>query len=136
MIKVTTKVRVRYGETDQMGYIYYGNYPSYFEVGRVELFRYIGLSYKDIEDSGVMLPVADLSVKYIKPGRYDDELSVTTYINKLPDGVRIFFEYEIRNQDEIVLTTGSTTLYFMDKKTGKILRCPELIKSIMKPFFE
>ncbi len=136
MIEVTTKVRVRYGETDQMGYVYYGNYPQYFEVGRVELFRDIGLPYKDIEGFGVMLPVADLSIKYLKPVRYDDELFITTYIKKMPEGVRIFFEYEIKNQEEILLTSGSTTLYFMDKNSGKILRCPQQILEVMKPYFE
>jgi acyl-CoA thioester hydrolase len=105
-------------------------------VGRVELFRYIGLSYKEIEDFGVMLPVADLSVRYVKPALYDDELSITTFVRKLPEGVRIFFEYEIKNQEGELLTTGNTTLYFMDKNTGKILRCPEKIFKIMKPFFE
>lgn len=136
MIKVTTKVRVRYGETDQMGYVYYGNYPQYFEVGRVELFRSIGLPYKYIEEMGVMLPVSDLSVKYIKPATYDDELFITTFIKNIPQGARIFFEYEIKNQEGILLTKGDTTLYFMDKKSGKILRCPEQILEIMKPFFE
>lgn len=136
MIKVTTNVRVRYGETDQMGYVYYGNYPQYFEVGRVELFRSIGLPYKDIEEMGVMLPVSDLSVKYIKPAKYDDELFVTTFIKNIPQGARIFFEYEIKNQENILLTIGETTLYFMDKKSGKILRCPEQILKVIKPFFE
>lgn len=136
MIKVTTKVRVRYSETDQMGYVYYGNYPQYFEVGRVELFRYIGLPYKDIEEYGIMLPVADLSIKYIKPAKYDDELLITTTVKKLPEGARIVFEYEIKNQEDILLTKGDTTLYFMDKNSGKILRCPEQILIIMKPFFE
>ncbi|MDR1877331.1 MAG: acyl-CoA thioesterase [Flavobacteriaceae bacterium] len=136
MIEVTAKVRVRYGETDQMGYVYYGNYPQYFEVGRVELFRAIGMSYKEIENFGVMLPVADLSIKYVNPARYDDELSIITFVRKLPEGVRIFFEYEIRNQEGKLLTTGNTTLYFMDKKTGRILRCPESILNLMKPFFE
>lgn len=136
MIKVTTKVRVRYSETDQMGYVYYGNYPQYFEVGRVELFRYIGLPYKDIEEYGIMLPVADLSIKYIKPAKYDDELLITTTVKKLPEGARIVFEYEIKNQEDILLTKGDTTLYFMDKNSGKILRCPEQILNIMKPFFE
>ncbi|PQL95099.1 acyl-CoA thioesterase [Apibacter adventoris] len=136
MIKVTTKVRVRYSETDQMGYVYYGNYPQYFEVGRVELFRYIGLPYKDIEEYGIMLPVADLSIKYIKPAKYDDELLITTTVKKIPEGARIVFEYEIKNQEDILLTKGYTTLYFMDKNSGKILRCPEQILNIMKPFFE
>lgn len=136
MIKVTTKVRVRYSETDQMGYVYYGNYPQYFEVGRVELFRYIGLPYKDIEEYGIMLPVADLSIKYIKPAKYDDELLITTTVKKIPEGARIVFEYEIKNQEDILLTKGETTLYFMDKNSGKILRCPEQILNIMKPFFE
>ncbi|MDR3273382.1 MAG: acyl-CoA thioesterase [Flavobacteriaceae bacterium] len=136
MIQTTTTVRVRYSETDQMGYVYYGNYPQYFEVGRVELFRSVGLSYREIEDFGVMLPVSDLNIKYLKPAKYDDELFITTSVKKLPDGVRIFFEYEIKNQDGILLTTGAATLYFMDKVSGKVIRCPERILAIMRPYFE
>ena len=136
MIQTTTTIRVRYSETDQMGYVYYGNYPQYFEVGRVELFRGIGLSYKQIEDFGVMLPVSDLSVKYLKPAKYDDELFITTFVKKLPDGVRIFFEYEIRNKEGVLLTTGTTTLYFVDKALGKVVRCPDWILEVMRPYFE
>jgi len=136
MIQTTTTIRVRYSETDQMGYVYYGNYPQYFEVGRVELFRGIGLSYKQIEDFGVMLPVSDLSVKYLKSAKYDDELFITTFVKKLPDGARIFFEYEIKNQERILLTTGTTTLYFVDKALGKVVRCPDWILAVMRPYFE
>lgn len=136
MIKSTTSARVRYGETDQMGYVYYGNYPQFFEVGRVELFRSIGMSYKQIEDFGIFLPVSELHIKYVKPGRYDDELLITTRVKDLPTGVRIFFEYEIHNQNGELLTTGDTTLFFLNKETGKICRCPEKILEIMKPYFE
>jgi len=136
MIQTIPTIRVRYGETDQMGYVYYGNYPQYFEVGRVELFRNIGLSYKQIEDLGVMLPVSDLSIKYLKSAKYDDELFITIFVKELPNGVRIFFEYEIRNQEGVLLTTGTTTLYFADKASGKVVRCPEWILEVMRPYFE
>ena len=82
MIKNQTKIRVRYAETDQMGYVYYGNYAQFFEVGRVEWLRSLGVSYKSLEDSGVMLPVINLNVQYIKPAKYDDLLTITTILSK------------------------------------------------------
>jgi len=114
LFKSITQVRVRYGETDQMGYCYYGNYAQYFEVGRVEALRSIGVSYKDLESQGVMLPVSDYSVKYILPALYDDVLNITTYVKKV-DGARIFFYYEIFNESEKLLAKAETTLVFVKK---------------------
>ena len=113
-----TKIRVRYGETDQMGYVYYGNYCQYFEVARVEMLRSLGVSYKSLEDSGVMLPVLDLQIKYIKPAFYDDELTIVTSLKEMP-GVRIKFEYQIKNAAGDTLNLASTTLVFVEKTTGK-----------------
>ena len=97
MIKNQIKIRVRYGETDQMGYVYYGNYAQYFEVGRVEWLRSLGFSYKSLEESGVMLPVTHLEIEYLRPGKYDDLLTVTTTLSKKPM-VRIEFDFEIVNE--------------------------------------
>ena len=88
----TTEIRVRYGETDQMGYCYYGNYAQYFEVGRVEALRSLGMSYKALEEQGVMLPVSEFSVKYLSPAFYDDLLTVKTEITAIK-GARIYFTY-------------------------------------------
>ncbi len=110
-----TKIRVRYGETDQMGYCYYGNYAQYFEVGRVEALRDLGMSYRAMEESGIMLPVSDFQVKYKQPALYDDELTIITKIIAL-EGCRLFFEYEIINENEKSISTASTTLVFVSKE--------------------
>src|SRR5690606_7622792 len=118
--------RVRYGETDQMGVVYYGNYAQYFEMGRTEWLRKFGLSYKWMEDNGIMLPVVDLSVKYIKSATYDDVLTVVTQLKKIPT-IKIEFEYEIYNERKELLTKGTTTLVFIDKETKKIVTAPEYL---------
>lgn len=120
----TILLRVRYGETDQMGYCYYGNYASYFEVGRVEALRSLGMSYKSLEDDGVMLPVSHFEVDYIRPAYYDDELAVTTAITELR-GARLFFEYEIRNEAEELIASAKTTLVFVAKETMKPIAPPQ-----------
>jgi acyl-CoA thioester hydrolase len=118
-----TKVRVRYGETDQMGYCYYGNYAQYFEVGRVEALRSIGMSYKNMEKAGIMLPVSEFSVKYKLPALYDDELTIVTKIVKVK-GVRIEFEYLIYNENDKEIANATTTLVFIDKTTKNPIPIP------------
>ncbi len=112
------KVRVRYAETDQMGVVYHGNYAQYFEMGRVEWLRNLGVSYKWMEENGVMLPVVALNMNYKKPARYDDLLTVKT-IFKSQTSVKIEFDYEIYNEKNELLTTGYSLLVFVDMKTGK-----------------
>lgn len=119
-----TQLRVRYGETDQMGYCYYGNYAQYFEVGRVEALRDLGMSYKDVENKGFMLPVSTFSVKYKAPALYDDLLTITTKIIAL-NGVRLYFEYEVRNEENRLLATAETVLVFVDKLTMKPVLPPQ-----------
>jgi acyl-CoA thioester hydrolase len=118
MYSHTTKIRVRYGETDQMGYVYYGNYAQYYEVGRVEMLRSLGMDYASMEASGIMLPVLDLSCKFIKPALYDQEITVKTTIEQLP-GVRIQFKYELFNEAEELINIGTTTLVFVDMAKNK-----------------
>lgn len=125
MLSSTISLRVRYGETDQMGIVYHGNYPSYFEVARIEFFREIGLPYKELESKGIILPVVDLGIKFIKSAYYDDDLSIKAIVTEIPTGVRLKFQYEIRNQNEELLTTGFTTLAFLDEKTRRPVRCPQ-----------
>lgn len=131
MIHTTHSIRVRYGETDPMKYVYYGNYAEYFEVARVELFRTLGISYDEIERRGIFLPVSEYKIKYLKPGLYDQLLEIQTYIKKTP-GVKIEFEYEIYNEDKVKITEASTTLFFLDAETNKIVRCPDFLLDLIK----
>ena len=126
MIKNQTNIRVRYGETDQMGYVYYGNYAQFFEVGRVEWLRALGVSYKSLEESGIMLPVIQLTVNYMKPAKYDDLLTITTSLNKKPL-VKIEFDFEVHNENNDLLTTGFTSLVFMDMKKSKPIKAPQYL---------
>ena len=131
MIHTTHSIRVRYGETDPMKYVYYGNYAEYFEVARVELFRTLGISYDEIEKRGIFLPVSEYKIKYLKPGLYDQLLEIHTYIKKIP-AVKIEFEYEIYNEDKVKITEASTTLSFLDAETNKIVRCPDFLLNLIK----
>ena len=131
MINTNTSIRVRYGETDPMKYVYYGNYAEYFEVARVELFRSLGMSYDEIEKRGIFLPVSEYKIKYLKPGLYDQLLEIHTYIKKIP-AVKIEFEYEIYNEDKVKITEASTTLFFLDAETNKIVRCPDFLLNLIK----
>lgn len=129
-----TTIRVRYAETDRMGYVYYGNYTQYFEVGRVEALRQLGSSYKDMEDNGVMLPVYTCNIKYHKPAFYDDLLIIKTTIKELPTA-RITFDYEIYNQNNELLNTGNTTLVFIDMKTNRPCPAPKSFIDKIKAYF-
>lgn len=131
MIHTTHSIRVRYAETDPMKYVYYGNYAQYFEIGRVELFRNIGISYDEIENQGIWLPVSDYKIKYIRPALYDQKLEIHTSVKKIP-GVRIEFEYEIFNEEKVKITEASTTLFFLDAKTNKIIRCPDFLMKLIE----
>lgn len=126
-ISSTFSIRVRYGETDQMGIVYHGNYPSYFEAARIDFFRNVGIPYKELEEIGIMLPVTELSIKFIKPAHFDELLSVKTILRQIPSGARIVFDYEIRNESGNLLTTGSSTLAFMNSESRRPIRCPEFI---------
>ncbi len=126
----TFKLRVRYGETDKMGYCYYGNYAQYFEVGRVEALRELGLSYKSLEDRGIGLPVRNYSVEFKSPARYDDEIQIITKVYPL-DGLSLPFEYETLDLEGKVLNTASTELVFMNLQTGRPMRVPEDVQSLL-----
>ena len=130
MIHTTHTLRVRYGETDPMKYVYYGNYAEYLEVARVELFRELGIPYDEIENQGIWLPVSEFSIKYLKPGLYDEILEIHTYIKKIP-GVRIEFEYEIYNSSKEKITEAKTTLFFLDAKKNKVIKCPDFLMDLL-----
>ena len=131
MIHTTHTIRVRYAETDPMRYVYYGNYATYFEVARVELFRELGMPYEAIEQQGIWLPVSEYHVKYLKPALYDENLEIHTFIKKIP-GVRIDFEYEIYNESKQKITEAKTTLFFLDSKTNKVIKCPEFLLTLIE----
>lgn len=130
----TTKIRVRYGETDQMGYMYYGNYAEFYEVGRVEMLRSLGMSYQEMEDSGIMMPVLELKCKYLKPATYDQEITVKVIIDKMP-GIRIHFLYELYNEAEELINLGETTLVFVDIEKNKPCLPPEEFLNRMASYF-
>lgn len=118
------QLRVRYGETDRMGYAYYGNYAQFFEVARVEALRELGFTYKQLEDDGILLPVSHYQVNYHKPAYYDDLITVSTYIKKQPTA-RIHFEYEVKNEHGEIITTAETTLVFIAAESNKPCRPPQ-----------
>jgi len=124
--KHLTEIRVRYGETDRMGFCYYGNYAQFLEVARVELLRSQGISYKELEDAGILLPVRNFSIKYIAPSRYDDLLSIQTEITNIK-GSRIEFNYEIRNQNNVLIATAYTELVFVNSNSLKPTNAPDEI---------
>ena len=124
MYQSNVNIRVRYAETDQMGYCYYGNYAMYYEVARVETLRSIGFNYKSLEEDGVLLPVIDFSIKYLKPAFYDDQLEIICKIPIIPN-VRIKFEYETYNEKKEMINFGNTTLVFLNKISKKPVNCPK-----------
>ena len=134
MLQSTTQIRVRYSETDQMGYVYYGNYATYFEVARVELLRTNGISYKELEENGIMLPVLKLEIKYHKPAKYDDLLTIKTIVNKKPN-ITIDFEFKIYNQQDELLTTGFTSLVFIDMKRNRPTKATQNILDLYDKSF-
>mgnify|MGYP003449703786 FL=1 len=131
MKKDQISLRVRYAETDQMGVVYHGNYAQYFEMGRVEWLRNQGVSYKELEQSGVMLPVVSLSMNYKKPAYYDDELTVVTKL-KFLGGVKIEFDYEILNQHGELLTTANSVLVFVDMNSKRPISVPKDLEILLQ----
>lgn len=129
-----TQLRVRYGETDQMGYVYYGNYPLYYEVGRVEALRSIGTSYKTLEENGIALPVKELHIQYFRPAFYDEQLLLKTYITELPS-TRIKFQHELFNEKQELINTANLELVFVNMATRKPMRCPPDIIDKLQSYF-
>ncbi|SEJ59302.1 acyl-CoA thioester hydrolase [Cyclobacterium xiamenense] len=129
------QLRVRYAETDQMGYVYYGNYATYYEVARVEALRSIGFSYKEMEASGIMMPVLENHSRFLLPGKYDEQLTIRTSIREMP-GVRIRFYYEILNEQGETIHTGDTLLTFLRTDTHRPCRPPEPLVELLRPYFE
>ncbi|MEX0288666.1 MAG: acyl-CoA thioesterase [Flavobacteriaceae bacterium] len=118
--------RVRYAETDQMGIVYHGNYAQYLEMGRVEWLRSFGISYKSMEENGIMLPVISLTLNFKKSAVYDDLITVVTTLKKTPS-VKIEFDYKIYNEAEEILVEANTVLAFMDMQKKKPIKCPDYL---------
>lgn len=130
------KKRVRYGETDQMGYLYYGNYPEYYEIGRAELMRHLGFTYQRLEDEkGVMMPVMTMQMRYVRPARYDELLTIKTTLRKMPTQF-ITFHTEIYNEKEELVNGGSIKLCFVEKASNTTIPTPEFLLDIYRPYFE
>ena len=126
MKKTTTKIRVRYAETDQMGFVHHGNYAQFFEMGRLDWITKIGVSYKNMESKGILLPVVFLETNYLKPAYYDDELIIETFLLEKPTS-KIKFGYNIYNKNKDIITKGITHLAFMNEKSGKPQRSPKYL---------
>lgn len=135
MYTSTTQVRVRYGETDQMGYLYYGYYALYYEVGRAEAIRQLGFTYRELEEMGVMMPVVELKAQYFRPALYDDLITVTTILKELPQEAKIQFHSELYNEQGQLLNKGVTTLVFYDPKEKKKVNMPHELLTRLEPFF-
>lgn len=134
MFSSETKIRVRYGETDKMGYLYYGHYPEYFEVSRTDMIRSIGLSYGEIEDKGIIMPVRSLRVNYKLPAVYDDLLTVRSLLKELPES-KLDIDYEILNEKGDLICTGNTILAYVDAASKRPRRAPDFFLDPLKKYF-
>ncbi len=128
------QIRVRYAETDQMGYVYYGNYAAFYEIARTEMLRSTGISYKELEEMGVKLPVTEMKTKYLKPGKYDDLITIRVTIRQKP-AVRIIFEYELFNESGELLNQGETTLVFVNMEKNRPCMPPQVFLDKMSNYF-
>ncbi|HFA49997.1 MAG TPA: acyl-CoA thioesterase [Bacteroidetes bacterium] len=135
MYSHTFHKRVRYGETDKMGYLYYGRYADLYEIGRVEMLRSLGLTYKNMEEKeGIMLPVKSLQMRFVRPANYDELLAIKTTLRHLPQK-DIVFQVEIFNEKNKLVNGGSVRLAFVEMKTNKTVGAPEFLLEKLRPFF-
>ena len=135
MYTTETQVRVRYAETDQMDVVYHGNYAQYFEVGRAESIRQLGYTYKDIEEFGIIMPIVEFHLKFIRPAHYDDLLTIKTTLKELPADHKIEFHQEVYNEAGKLLTMGKVLLFFLNAATKEKVVMPEELKNKLAPFF-
>lgn len=125
-----------YADTDQMGFVYYGNYPRYYEIGRVEAMRSLGLKYANLEsEHKIFMPVLSMDIRYVRPALYDEELTLETRIARMPAS-KIIFRTDIYNEKEKLVNSGTVRLFFMDKDSGKRISTPSVIIEKLKPYFE
>jgi acyl-CoA thioester hydrolase len=135
MLVTETHIRVRYAETDQMNVVYYGNYAQYFEVARAESIRNLGFTYKEMEELGVIMPVVEMQIKFLRPAHYDDLLNIKTFLKELPVDHQIVFEHEVFNQHKKLLTLGKVILYFVKIGSYEKTQMPETLRTVLQTFF-
>lgn len=135
MYKTSTQIRVRYSETDQMRVVYHSHYFQYFEVARTDSIRQLGLTYADMEEMGVIMPVVEVKCRYIKPAVYDDLLTVTVALPHFPLEHKVTFQSEVFNEKQELLAIGSVTLYVLDVKTMRKTRLPETLLEKLRPYY-
>lgn len=136
MFSHESQTRVRYAETDQMGYLYYGNYATYYEVGRAEMIRSLGLTYQQMEDEyGVLMPVMSLQMRFVRPARYDELITIRTELRRMPQ-MDIVFHHELFNPKGKLVNGGSVKLCFVDQKTNKTVAAPSFLTDKLQPYFE
>lgn len=136
MFTSKTQIRIHYALTDQMKVVYHGNYIQFYEIGRTEALRSLGLTYKEVEETGVIMPVTEIHSKFIRPALYDDLITVVTTVKEMPLHHKIVFHSEIYNEKDQLLNVGDVTLYFMEAKTMKRASIPEMIKDKLKEYFD
>ncbi len=135
MFTSETQIRIHYALTDQMGFVYYGHYAQFYEIGRTEAIRQIGYTYKDIEEMGIIMPVVDIHFRYLRPAKYDDMITVKTILKEMPVHHKIVFHGEVYNEKKELLNTGDVTLYFMEANGMKRCMIPELLKNKLEKYF-
>ena len=136
MFTSKTQIRIHYALTDQMGLVYYGNYAQLYEIGRTEALRTLGLTYKEIEATGIIMPVTEMHTRFLRPALYDDLLTVVTMVKEMPLHSKIVFHSEIYNEKNELLNVGDVTLYFLNAKTMKRSDMPEKIKEKLEKYFK
>ncbi len=136
MYSSNTLIRIHYALTDQMGFVYYGNYAQFYEIGRTEAIRQLGFTYKDIEAMGIMMPVVETQSSFVRPAKYDDLITVKTKIKEMPTTHSITFFTEIFNEAKKLLNTGTTNLFFIEMATMKKVNMPELLKQKLAGYFD
>lgn len=135
MITTDTKIRVRYDEVDKMGYVYHGNYAKYFHISRSELLRVIGICDKALESQNIILPVIEMSVKYLKPIYYDDEIIIQTTLAGIPTS-RMEFNHKVYNQKHEIVNKANSVLVFVDANSRKPMRAPIIIQEKIKSYIQ
>ena len=136
MFTSETQIRIHYALTDQMGVVYYGNYAQFYEIGRTETIRQLGFTYKEIEAMGIVLAVTDMHIRFLRPAKYDDVITVKTTLKEIPLHHKIVFHGEIYNQENELLNTGDVTLYFLEAKTMKRTEMPYVLKEKLSVHFK
>ena len=135
MYQSSTSIRIHYAFTDQMGFVYYGHYAQFYEIGRTEAIRALGLTYKDMEAMGVIMPVVEMQCRFLRPAKYDDLITVKTILKELPENHEIFFHGEVYNEAGKLLNTGLVTLYFLSADGLNRITMPENLREKLQPFF-